>query len=67
MKKMSLTRFVAIICLCLVSSHIKSEQKNCSTNCILFRATATRLKDLAAEPAKEDTDVLTYYGFYSKY
>ncbi len=67
MKKIHLIRFVGVIVLCLLSSLIKSEDKGCSTLCVLSAATLEQPKQITAETAIENTDQLTYYGFYSKF
>jgi hypothetical protein len=67
MKKIHLIRFVGVIVLCLLSSLIKSEDKGCSTLCILSAVELDQPKHITTETAIENTDQLTYYGFYSKF
>jgi len=66
MKIKYVTRTFTILCLCFISSLIKSEDKGCSTHCMLT-ATSPAAKYAAMPAEKNDGEILTYYGFYSKY
>lgn len=66
MIKKYIRRIFAILCCCFISLLIKSEDKGCSTYCTLA-ATNSTAKSATVNPVENNKEILTYYGFYSKY
>lgn len=66
MSKKYLIRLFVITCLCTVSLLIKSEDKKCTVHSLVSKSDLSILVK-KTNPVAINDDIITYYGFYSKF